>query len=130
MKRTALKRSRKPQLKPETLTMARKWGEEARKRPCATCGFKQEHGKLGIVQGHHVIDKDFLKREGVDESRWYDLSNMLPLCSGPGTQGCHEAHEWSRRRVTRAVVFKHAPRAIVFAKQVNLIHRFDMEYPA
>lgn len=100
-RRTALKRAPKAQgLTAEKNEAAaaleqakRAWQLRAMSLPCARCGFRMHPTIRGVVEGHHVIPLETLKRLRVDESGWYDLRNMLPLCSEPAPRRCHERHE-------------------------------------
>lgn len=126
-----LKSRPKPPLSPEVAAMAHQWGRAARLRPCAACGWGNPRGQLqGVVEGAHVIALTTLQAYGVEERYWYDLRNMLPLCSEPAPNRCHERHDSWMDRVPREKVLVHAPRALEFAREVNLEWKFDLDFPA
>ena len=124
LKRNPLKRGKPKAADPELVIWQRAWRRQTRRKPCAMCGSYE--GRTG----HHVIPLSVLKREGVPEWLWYDPRNHLVLCDEPSPHRCHARHTLHVRRVPRDVVLAGAPRALVFANEVGLLHIFDREYPA
>jgi hypothetical protein len=122
--RGSLKRPKVKPVDPERVIWQRAWGRQTKRKPCAMCG-----SYIG-VQGHHVIPLQVLKREGVPDWLWWDTRNHLALCAEPSPERCHQRHELHVKRVPRDVVLAGAPRALVFANEVGLLHIFDREYPA
>jgi len=61
---------------------------EARfQRVCANCGG------VGPFHAHHVVDKQTLRRQGLEKNQLYDTRNALRLCEGLTTKRCHFQHE-------------------------------------
>lgn len=124
LKRAAAKRPKPAPPDAEFVIWRRAWRRWTLRKPCAVCGSYE--GRTG----HHVIPLSVLKREGVPSWLWYDTRNLLTLCDEPSPQRCHARHTLHVRRVARDVVLAGAPRALVFANEVGLLHIFDREYPA
>jgi hypothetical protein len=69
------------------------WHEAQFQRVCAVC-----HG-VGPFDAHHVVDKQTLRRQGLQRNDLYDTRNALRLCSRFGNN-CHFQHE-NRRRIVK-----------------------------
>jgi hypothetical protein len=82
------------------------------------CVMPGEH--FGPIQGHHVITKSRLKREGLSDAVW-DVRNGVPVCELHHAQ--HHAHrERLPRELLPAGVFE-------FAADYGLGWVLDREYP-
>lgn len=90
------------------------WGATARTRPCAVCGSRT------LVQGHHVIYAQHLKREGLRGFLW-DLRNQLSLCAV-----CHARHHQAVARVPRDLLTVNNHE---FAAELGLSWLLRREYP-
>lgn len=89
------------------------WRAATRAARCAVCGNPAH-------QGHHVIEKQVLRREGLAHLLW-DLRNLLPLCAH-----CHELHHNASRRVPWAAL---RLENVEFAQEVGLLYRLRRMYP-
>lgn len=132
LKRTSEDRSATGRSKPPDplasgvlLAMRAAWHRAAARAQCAAVGC----GHATHVHGHHVVPLGDLKAAGVPEGFWYDLRNFLPLCHDPAPERHHDRHELWVARVPLAVVEAEAPQARVFATELGLSWRFDLEYP-
>jgi len=98
-------------------------------RPCARCGFREAAGVSGVVEPHHIIPLAIL-RDRVPDTVWYDLRNMLPLCSEPAPNRCHDRHENHVEgfRLSRSFIIEHAPQLSAFIADHNLQAAFEREY--
>lgn len=74
----------------------------------------------GPVQGHHVITRNRLKREGLTAHEW-DSRNGVGLC-----ERHHMQHHAYRERLPRELL---PESAFVFAADLGLGHVLDREYP-
>jgi hypothetical protein len=71
-------------------------------------------------EAHHIIDKNFLKREGLREHLW-DERNGLCLC-----RYHHGQHtSWMQRVPLRLV----PAAACVFAESLGVLWRLELDYP-
>lgn len=136
---TSLSPGSRKMLDPIAEAMRQAWGKAARRRPCARCGFREGHGTIGRVEGHHVLPRQNLDHEGVPQLAWYDTRIMLPLCSDPAPNRCHDRLEnWIKGRdaegyedfrLSRAFVLAKAPGALEYAREHGLVWLFDRLYP-
>lgn len=106
------------------------WRTEAVRHGCAMCrhfplpvGHPDLHvffADLQFMEGHHVLPKALLKREGFPGKLW-DARNALGLC-----RYHHARHENYVQRVPRDVVPNDA---FDFADELGLGWAIDREYP-
>lgn len=98
-----------------------------RKKRCAACN----RAAPGVViRAHHVLRRQIIERElrgrgeppeRVHSAAW-DTRNRLPLCDE-----CHEGHH-GMRKLHINLVIKHAPKAIQFARELDLLSRLMADY--
>lgn len=70
------------------------WHEAQSQRCCAVCH------SIAPWHAHHVVDKQVLKRQGLQRNELYDTRNALRLCQMVGVSNrCHFQHENRRRLV-------------------------------
>lgn len=85
-----MKRSGRRRLTDEELLAAGVFWDAARMQTvCAECG------RGGSFDAHHVIERQELRNQGLNE---WDLDNALRLCDRP-VGGCHQNHTAASKRV-------------------------------
>jgi hypothetical protein len=100
------------------------WARGIRAKTCAVCGKR-----CGTVQGHHVLYQQWLRQVArergleFEQLRW-DKRNRLPV-----GERCHGAHHSARRRITRDVLRRHAPKVFQMARELGLTGRLEATYP-
>lgn len=72
------------------------------------------------TQGHHVIEKSYLKRNGLGRLRW-DQRNFMPLC-----QRHHSRHTGAFQRVPRHLL---SAANWAFARELGLEWYLERYYP-
>ena len=92
------------------------WAQGARSKPCAVCG------STGIIEGHHIVYKQQLRKvadaTGLSYDRLcWDARNRLSLCPRH-----HAAHHSAAHRVSLAIVQANAPKLMQFVRELDRAH--------
>lgn len=134
MKRSGIKRKRKPRMSEEDKLRRAEWFQAVvGKGACINCGRKR-----GVrIEGHHVVPKGVLKQYGVpahaeianedQETLIWGVpaqDNGVPVCSE-----CHERHTRPSGDSSRIPRHKLPASAIKWAEQRGLLTRIENEYP-
>lgn len=129
MKHSDSRRVRRREVAPVDVALQRRyWRTAATSGGCVMClHFRPtadevaSHGiDLKLLEGHHVLPQQLLKREGLHGKLW-DVRNGLGLC-----RYHHARHESYAQRVPRDVVPNDA---FDFADELGLGWAIDREYP-
>lgn len=135
LKRTAMKRrpkKREPGIARQLLRqMQEAFSKGIRSKRCVRCN----RAAPGVViRAHHVLRRSIIEGElrhreeppeKVHSAAW-DTRNRLPVCDE-----CHELHHHPSsddRKLHIDLVVKHAPKAIQFARELDLLDRMMADY--
>lgn len=115
-RRKPIQRGRRKSYGVDDSIARRHWREQVTAGGCVMPG---PHG--GFVQGHHIITKDLLKREG-HSTRLWDTRNGLALCE--------HHHNLHHRRLEPVPMYLLPEGAHDFAREVGLEWVLDRDYSA
>lgn len=133
LKRTAIKR-KPPKKKNHGVSQAilrqmrEAFAKGIRRKRCVSCN----RAAPGVViRAHHVLRRSIIESElrsrgeppeRITSASW-DTRNWLPVCDQ-----CHERHHNKSRKLHINLVIKHAPKAIQFARELDLLRRLMDDY--
>lgn len=102
----------------ETEMLERTW--KSNLGPCVVCPYEGEECE-GRVTGHHIIEKQTIRRRSLGKRAMWDLRNRLPVC-----EGRHHSHTSRAKPIPRAVL---PESAFAFAEDHGLSWLLDKIYP-
>lgn len=122
MKRTALKRQRKPPMSASEREMAAAWARGGQTKACVVCRARNP-------SGHHIVTQQRLKAKasemGVPAHRLlWDRRNRLWLC-----ERHHLAHHDRSKPITWELLQRHAPKVFQFVRELDLEPWLERRYP-